>query len=398
MTVEFRPVTAEEIDEFKAMPSYVFANPGMVDQASVMRPDWTSCAFVDGRLATTFAAFPFRVRLNGRSTRMAGVTMVGTYPQYRRQGLLRQIMVESFAQQRERGQAIAILWASMAAIYQRFGYGLATEKLSYSIDPRRGALSEEREPVQPIDMGRFEQLREVLVEIYGRFSEPRNVMIERAPALWDALVGGNSDPVYAAVTRDGGGTPVGYVLYRTSVDTALPIGPNQVLQVLDLVAADVASVRSLWAFLRAHDLVSRITWANAAPEDQLQQLLAEPRELNRTVSDAVWMRITDAKVALGQRRYSEAGTLTMTIVDRDCDWNMGTFSLETDGEETHVGETTTEPDITLDAAALACLVAGSRSATALSRAGRAVGANNAVLARADRLFAPDYLPWCPNNF
>src|SRR3712207_9436470 len=50
-----------------------------------------------------------------------------------RSGLLRQIMTRSFAEQRERGQAIAILWASMAAIYQRFGYGLAADGLRYDI-------------------------------------------------------------------------------------------------------------------------------------------------------------------------------------------------------------------------------------------------------------------------
>ncbi|MFL2523524.1 MAG: GNAT family N-acetyltransferase [Candidatus Azotimanducaceae bacterium] len=53
---------------------------------------------------------------------MAGISVIGTRPEYRRQGLVRTIMTRAFAEQRERGQTLAGLWASQAAIYQRYGF------------------------------------------------------------------------------------------------------------------------------------------------------------------------------------------------------------------------------------------------------------------------------------
>ena len=59
--------------------------------------------------------------------------MVGTLPEFRRRGLLRQVMTRAIGEQRDRGQALAMLWASMGAIYQRYGYGLASANPSSAI-------------------------------------------------------------------------------------------------------------------------------------------------------------------------------------------------------------------------------------------------------------------------
>src|SRR5687767_13456315 len=118
MGVEIRSLTADELPELFTLTSSVFGGNPMGDQPTPILPEWTTCALVDGRLATSFGAWPFRVRLDGRSVAMAGVTMVATWPEFRRRGLLRQVMTQSFADQRDQQQSIAILWASMAAIYQ----------------------------------------------------------------------------------------------------------------------------------------------------------------------------------------------------------------------------------------------------------------------------------------
>lgn len=126
--------TPEEMAEYGRIIAYVFAdNDGEMLQAELSStlPEWTTCVFVDGRMVATHGAFPFTVRVDGRPMPMAGVTAVGTLPAYRRRGFVRQIMADAFPVMRERGQAVAILWASMGAIYQRFGYGLASTGVGY---------------------------------------------------------------------------------------------------------------------------------------------------------------------------------------------------------------------------------------------------------------------------
>lgn len=136
MAIEIRPCRDhDEVARFMKVVDYVFASEPM-DASAHPAPDWTHSAFVDGQVATTLATLPFTVRLNGNPVKMGGVTQVGTLPAYRRQGLLRQVMTQALHTMREREQHMAILWASMGAIYQRFGYGLSTAQVRYSYDPR----------------------------------------------------------------------------------------------------------------------------------------------------------------------------------------------------------------------------------------------------------------------
>ena len=45
-------------------------------------------------------------------------------------------MEHSLTEQYERGQSLAALYASQAAIYQRFGYAVCSTRCRYEFDPR----------------------------------------------------------------------------------------------------------------------------------------------------------------------------------------------------------------------------------------------------------------------
>jgi len=122
----FRPGNEGEMDAFHRLAQYVFADPPQEDNPPPpIQPDWTRCAFDADRLAAISGAYPFIVRLNGKTAPIAGVTAVGTEPEYRRRGLVRRLITDLLHRARDEGQVGSILLASMGAIYQRFGYGLA---------------------------------------------------------------------------------------------------------------------------------------------------------------------------------------------------------------------------------------------------------------------------------
>ena len=89
MALEIRPYREEEVQAFYRVPSVVFANytgqdMDLSQSRFNIRPEWSLCAIEDGDLATTYAAYPFTMRLNGAPARAAGVTVVGTHPWFRR--------------------------------------------------------------------------------------------------------------------------------------------------------------------------------------------------------------------------------------------------------------------------------------------------------------------------
>ena len=83
------------------------------------------------------SALTVRLTVPGGEVGAAGVTGVGTRPDYHRRGVLRALMRRQLEDVRERGEPVAILWASEGAIYQRFGYGLAAMDGFFEVATRR---------------------------------------------------------------------------------------------------------------------------------------------------------------------------------------------------------------------------------------------------------------------
>ena len=390
--------------EYRRIVSYVFAsNDGMDDELGTTQPDWTMCAFVDGAMAGTMGVFPFTVRLNGSPVPMGGVTAVGTLPGYRRQGLLRKIMTEGFAVMRDRHQAYAILWASMGAIYQRFGYGLASTQVHYSFDPRFVALQNAVSSPGTIELLSKQDAFPVIKQLYIRHATPRNLHIHRSVPLWEASTlrpPKKGHPLYIAVYRAPDGEARGYLVYSTAEDERTGPGPGQKLVVNDFVALDLEAYRGLWEYIRRHDLVGRVEMHGVVPEDDpATALLLEPRMLNRSTSDQIWMRVVDVEQAIPLRPYGARGEITFRITKDDvCPWNTGTFLLETDGATTEVRRTDRAPQIELSPNALASLLAGHRSATFHQRAGQLEATDPIALTTADAIFRSEYAPHCPNSF
>ena len=408
MTLEIRPCRdAAELSDYGRIVSYVFAEndpASMTQELTTTQPDWTTCAFVDGRMASTLGVFPFTVRLNGVGVSMGGVTAVGTLPEHRRKGYLRHVMSEALGTMRDRGQAYAILWASMGAIYQRFGYGLVTTKVTYSYDPRYVGFESGPEPRGSATMIPKDDAFATIKQLYVQSATPRNLHIHRSAPLWDVDTlrpRKKDERVYVAVYNNEAGEARGYIVYGTAEMPNQPApGPNQLMTVKDFIALDMDAYRGLWEYIRRHDLVGRVEMSGCMPEDDpAPDLLLEPRMLNRHTSDGIWMRVVDVERAVPQRPYGDRGELVVAVTGDDmCPWNNGSYLIETDGLTTAIGKTDRAPALTVSPNALASLVAGHRSATHLHRAGRIEAASPQALRVADRLFRTEYAPHCPNGF
>jgi predicted acetyltransferase len=308
------------------------------------------------------------------------------------------VMTRSFREQRERGQSLAILWASLGAIYQRYGYGLASTHASYRIDPRDARFNDPTPASGRVRLMDAKDARPHLEAVYKAFARPRNLMLHRAPAMWDFRLAppGPQGP-QVGIYVDPAGEARGYVVFALKADPEIGFGRSQRISVSDFAYLDLEAYRGLWDFFAAHDLVREVEWQQVPEDDPIPHLVAEPNELQRRTGAAIWMRVTDAGEALRQRPYGEDGTLTIRVVDPLCDWNAGVFSIETAGGATEVSRAGGDGDITVPVTALAVLLGGHRSATQLARAGLVAGEDKA-LGVADGLFASTFTPWCPDGF
>ena len=407
MSIELRPATESEIADLAAIGAYVYGGafgdgPDNTIAAS-LRPEWTLCAFDGAKLVSSYSAFPFTMRANGAATPLAGVSTVGTLPEYRRRGLVRRILTQAFQDMRERGQPVSALWASQAAIYQRYGYAMATVLRRYSIDTVDIAFHDGDEGSSRVERLDVATGYEPCKQVYIRFIEHRMGYLHRARALWlnNALEERDADgPIHVALSRDGTGEPDGYAIYTLRTDRVDHASRGQEIVVRDLAWLSVDAYRSLWTFFKRHDLVGKVRWESAPLDDPAPELFLEPRLLHQRDGEGVWLRVMDVAAALEGRGWSGEGVATLAVSpDPLTPWNDGTLRIEAANGAAEVTRSPngTSADATLSIKALAVLYAGRRSARELSAWGM-LQAEPKTVRRLDALFATQHAPHCPDHF
>ncbi len=339
-----------------------------------MSPAWTLCGFVGDELATTYAAWPLQIRFNGNAVPMSGVTWVSTHPAHRRRGNLRAITKAHFQGLHEsRIAAFSGLHPAWDEIYQRYGYGLISERRTYRVAPRDMRFAH---PLQPRGLVReldIEREFSVLVDVYRAYREDRTGLVHRGRSMWDA---GPLAPPAASFARtvlvyEEDAHALGYVIYTTGPGPETNrAGPGLVLRVEDLFALTPAAHQALWAVLGGYDNVREISWTNAPPDDPLPNMVVEPRLLNTSVRDGIMVRVVDVEDAVKLRPYADRATLRFDLIDDFCDWNHGRWRITTDETGCDVQRVDAEgPDISLTADTFASMLWGHISATAAARAG-----------------------------
>ena len=412
MALEIRPYREEEAEAFFRVPSIVFGNytgrpPSPGEGGATIIPEWSMCAFEDGQLATTYGAFPLVMRLNGAKAPVAGVTIVGTLPWFRRRGHLRKIMETDLKRRYEqRMEPIAGLLASIASIYQRYGYAVCSTSVRYEIDPRWINFV----PGLPAAEGSWREGTKdelpLLDRIYREFAKNRNGYLHRAPAIWDGGVFGLGPefgpafgPSLIAVYEEGGEAK-GYVAYaaRHFEQASDNAGPGQRVFVRDYAWLTRGAYRAIWELFKTFDLGNRV-WMQAAPtDDPAPHIILDPRELHATHRDHLLCRIIDLERALPLRPYGADGRITFDLRDEMCPWNAGRWSMEVESGAATVKRSKESPELALDVSSLTQLLYGQLSPSHAVRYGRADAAPNAPLPLWDAIWRTEYAPFCPDSF
>ncbi len=400
---EIRPASASEMPALQAIAAYAFANNETVQaraaQPSPLQPEWSLAAFDGDRAVASSGGFPFTLAFNGGKLAADGVTMVATDPGYRRRGILRQLMTGLLRRAHDNGQPASILWASMGAIYQRFGYGLGTTHVNYEIEPRYVRFQFGAQPSGHVDLLQTDSARDVLDAVYRQFIRPRTLMVQRAPLMWDLTLQRQMNlNTHAALYRNAHGEPRGYALYTTRLDETDLMG-GQRMDVIDFGWLDMDAYRGLWSYLAGHDLVGTIRHQRVCEDDPAPNLLLEPRRLNRRTSDGIWLRVVDVTGMLSARGYDLDGSTVIGVAtDAECPWNVGRYLLEVEDGEVSVKRTRRTAELEVSVQGLASLLCGHTRATELHRCGRIEARDQRRLPALDALFATRYRPALLNGF
>lgn len=352
------------------------------------------------------AALSVQLTVPGGEVPAAAITGVGVRPDQRRRGILRALMRRQLDDVRERGESVAVLWASEGAIYQRFGYGFAAADGSFEVAPSRTAYAR---PLQPEGLVRLvdeDEAATLIPDVYDAMRTKTPGAVSRSEAWWKQVL---ADPEYSRrgqspkfrVVFEADGRPEGYALYRIKGDWN-HLGPQNTLNVSEAVATTPRAIRELWRYLFDVDLVQKIRASRVVVPNPLQQLLAEPRALGLIAGDGLWARLVDLPAALQARRYPVADELVLEVSDSFCPWNSGRWGLRTSGATgeaaMEVTATDVAPDLVLDTADLAAVYLGGTRPALLAESGRIEECTEGAVRRLGAMFISEQTPWCVSMF
>jgi len=412
-----RPIDENEIDGFISVDEHAFnTSPWSDDDRRVALDrfefDRTLAAFDDTTPVGVTMCYSFQLSVPGlQMLPAAGVTFVAVMPTYRRQGVLSSLMRRQLADVRDRGEPLAILWASEAVIYGRYGYGRASWHLDFTLRRGEGGLAGRGVPAGDglrLRIVEPEAARPELAKVYDAVLASRPGMFGRNDAWWRNAIFDPAEhrhgasPLRCLLAEDASG-PRGYALYA-GVDTWTGFLPENVLTVRELMAADPAASAALGADLLSRDLTTEFRLPRRPVDDPLLYQLADPRRTRPQLNDNLWVRLVDLPRALARRRYSCPVDVVLEVRDEILPANAGRWRLSTTTEAPGGGlaascvPASSPADLALDVTELGAAYLGGTRLGALAGSGLVAELRPGATRQLSAALTWDPAPWCPMVF
>lgn len=403
--IAVRTLGPDELELYHRVDAAAFGLPPDAAQLESKRPLIDLGRFylaeLDGIACGGAGSFATELTVPGGATLPVGaVSDVGVLATHRRRGVLTALMHRQLRDLRAGGAALAVLHASEAGIYRRFGYGTATRWRHISVENRRSAYRDDwpdpggRSLITPRG-----EAAAVCAGVHDRVRRSRPGGLARSEAWWQVVLGdaesylGGGPRRLVLVHRSRSGDADGYAIYEVAEDWSSGRAEHT-LTVWELVGETPGIELALWRVLFDHDLVHHVE-TPIATDHVLWNVLADPRQARTLLDqDLLWSRLLDVEVSLAARSYDGTGSVVFEVGDPVFADASGTYALDVDADGASCTRTTDAADLVLGVSELSACFLGGNSFRRLVRAGQVREHTPGAAQRADRLFGVDPVPWC----
>ena len=409
MPIEIRNASPAEYEAaVDCMTTAFMDRPDNRAVADSMRVNWDPdrvwLAFDADRVVGTFRSWATDLTVPGGGTLPASaVSAVAVLPTHRRRGIMTGLAAREHGALRDRGEAVALLYAAEYGIYGRLGYAPGTRQVEYTVDARatrlRGDLAGTVElvPAAPAS-------RDASRAVFDAWRLGQPGEIARPEPTWDRAFGLRDTPWgerwrgFVALHRDRSGVIDGYVRWKAEPkwQQNQPMG---VVEVNELHALTDTAHDDLMRFLLDLDLLATVRLPDRRESERFPWLLTNARAARVTDwMDGLWVRVFDVPRALEARRYERTGSVVLEVVDDPMWGGTSRLLLDAGPEGSTCRPTKRSPDLTLPVAALSGAYLGG---TRLAHIALTAGCDEhrpGALGAADALFRTADPPWCTTHF
>ncbi|MHC5267687.1 GNAT family N-acetyltransferase [Enterococcus sp. LJL98] len=367
---EIRLLDENDLKQFNELLSYVFQiteadieESGYADKREMIRSKRPILVyskvfgwFDQDQLVSQIAIYPCEVNIHGKQYKMGGVTGVGTYPEYARQGLMLELIKVALENMRADGQTISYLYPYNIPYYREKGWEIMSDKLSFNI--RGTQLPKHVEVAGSVERHSVEH--EDVLEVYQRFAQMNHGALKRTDFHWEEYWRyENEEERTAAIYYDADGKAQGVLFYWVA---------EEIFHVKEMFYLNQEARNGLWNFIGAHFSMVYQIEGDIYKNEPLAFLL-EDSKIKERISPYYMARIVDAEAFLKEFPFkSFKKPFHFVLSDPLADWNRGIFGLQwdTDTKQVIVSREAIGEAVHLDIQTLTCLLMNYRRAAYLS--------------------------------
>jgi predicted acetyltransferase len=348
--------------------------------------------FVEGNLAAKMTILPLTTWISGKRYTMGGLAGVATWPEYRRQGMVGQLLHHALQYMKDQGQTVSYLHPFQFGFYRKYGWEHCMDYKMYDIPVTMLKMTDTTmgQGKKVVRYGR--EIKPLLNGIYSTWASRYNGTLERSEDWWENRVFDRKPGQIAVLADEGSGQPEGYILYEVK---------NRTMTIHEMVSLNEGARQGLWSFVSNHDsMVNNIILSSVPTDDTLAYWLANPR-VKQEVVPYFMARIVDVEGFVEQYAFEPSereDTLWIRVTDEHALWNEGSYRLVIgQNGEGHAAKMSS-PDaaeLNCDIQTLTAMLMGQMRPRQLQEAGRLQGEMAAVERLEERIsrrttYLPDF--------
>ena len=322
--------------------------------------DWAVGAFEGTKLLAGIFELNFLMRFDGNSVKMTGIGGVGTLPEARKGGYIRQIFEKTLPESYENGVVFSNLAPFSHDFYRKFGYEITTVRNNISIPTLK--FSDIKPYGQFIHILPGDDTSD-LAKIHSAYIDNINHAIHRDywpdNKSWKLFT--EQDPYstgnYLYLWKNEDGVPKSYIKYRDGEDD----GEHQ-MYVREIMFSDKEGFYGILGLISG--LSTQFQYFKWPMPDFINpmDIIGDAWAVEMNLKPKDMTRVVNVQKALELMRRPElAGEYIIQIEDKNISANSGKYHVEFGAGETKVSKTSKEADVICDILTFSQLVTGHRT-------------------------------------
>lgn len=334
-------------------------------------------AFLENDLAGMLHLNPYTISLNGCKIDTSYIVGVATSPLYRRKGVLKNLLISSFAKMREENQALAILMPSAIGVYMPYGFSFCYQQMRYNL-PTTDLINDF--PKVEDFVFSFVQVEDysILKKVYDKAVKDFNGFVVREQSNWENILNefkaGGGNILVARKDAD----YVGYMLYFFE---------NNSLKIMELVGLNQEVKKSFLSYASQHfSQCEQVSWQ--MPINDLTYLDFKTNKNYPKILPFMAARVIEPIKALNDLKIDMFvdETLNIQITDNLLQENNAVFKLMAKNNKAFMQKVDEQPDIKIDIGTLTQLYFSAYKVQDLYTFGKIEVYNNNSLNLLENLF------------